>query len=276
MLQALLDVGIRPDLVLGSSAGALNGALFASTGDSSAVQALRLIWYSLRRTHVFPVRPHHVIAGIAGRRDSLVPSSAMRRFIERNIPYRDLAETAVTFGAMATCVGTGESVVLSEGDVVRALLASTAVPGIYSPVELDGRHLMDGSIAADYAVAAAIARGATTIYVLPAASSRSDRPTNAIAMVRRATSHLIDRVNRDSVAAAVAGAPGVDVVVLPAPTTRAGSFDFSDSRRLMSEGHRLAAAHLTGLGSTAPLRPADSPMTTVRSDPADHATLTPA
>ncbi len=244
MLQALTEAGIRPHLVLGSSAGALNGALFAITADIGAVQSLRHIWWSLRRSHVFPVRPHHLIAGATGRRDSLVPTWAMRRFIERNLPFRDLAETAVPFAAMATCVGTGESVVLTDGDALSVLLASTAVPGIYSPVEVGGRLLFDGSIAADYAVGAAIARGATTVYVLPAAVGIAGRPRSAVAMVQRATGHLIERVNRDTVASAAAAAPHVDIVILPAPTTTAGSFDFSDSRRLITEGHRQATAAL--------------------------------
>ena len=91
MLKALYERGIRPDLIVGTSAGALNGAYIASRPQTSATaDSLARIWRELRRGQVFPVNPLTGLLGFLGARDHLVPESGLRRLIERHVECEQL------------------------------------------------------------------------------------------------------------------------------------------------------------------------------------------
>src|SRR5215210_2684716 len=86
MLRALYERGVRPDLIVGTSAGALNGAYIASRPQASVTaDSLAGIWRELHRGQVFPVNPLTGLLGFLGARDHLVPQSGLRRLIERHV-----------------------------------------------------------------------------------------------------------------------------------------------------------------------------------------------
>jgi NTE family protein len=167
MLRALLEGGERADLVVGSSVGALNAAYFAGSPTIAGVAGLEAIWRSLRRDDVFPLSPRYALAGLAGRRDHLVSPLPLRALIERSLPYRDLREAKLPCCVVATDLAQGSEVRLDRGPAVEALLASAAVPGVFPPVALSGRLLVDGGVLSHTPIAAAVALGATRIVVLP-------------------------------------------------------------------------------------------------------------
>jgi NTE family protein len=242
MLRALLAAGIRPDLVVGSSAGALNGVAFAQDPTERGVARLWDTWSRVRRRTVFPIRPVGVVAGLLGQRAGLVPAGPLRSWIEAGVSLTDLGDAAVPVGVVATDADTGEAVPLVSGRPVDALLASSAVPGVFPAVTIDGRRLVDGGIAADLPVRIAEQLGATTCYVLPrAAIPQPDaRQNGAVDALVRAAYQVLGRAS----SADLAGA-SVDVRVLPAPTSASTSpFDFRDSERLMQDGCDLAARWL--------------------------------
>jgi hypothetical protein len=107
MLRALYERDIRPDLIVGTSPGALNGAYIASRPQASrTADTLALIWRELCRSQVFPVNP---LTGLLGflRPDHLVPESGLRRLIERHVEYRELEELPIPLHVVAVDVVTG-------------------------------------------------------------------------------------------------------------------------------------------------------------------------
>src|ERR671912_326098 len=148
MLRALYERGIRPDVIVGTSAGALNGAYIASRPQTSATaDGLARIWRELRRGQVFPVNPLTGLLGFLGARDHLVPESGLRRLIERHVECERLEEMPVPLHVVAVDVVTGEELQLSSGPVLEAVLASAAVPAVLPPVPWEDRALMDGGVA---------------------------------------------------------------------------------------------------------------------------------
>jgi NTE family protein len=237
MLRALLAAGVRPDLVVGSSAGALNGVAVAQDPTERGVARLCETWSRVRRRTVFPVRPLKVVAGLLGRSDGLVSAAPLRSWISAGVSLHDLRDAPVTVCVVATDAETGEAVPILSGSPVEALLASSAVPGVFPAVPIGGRRLVDGGIAADVPVRVAEQLGATVCYVLPRAAVPRAEPgrVGAVGALVRAAHQVLDRASRADVAGVT-----TDVRVLPTPTSSVSSpFDFRDSERLMLAGQGL-------------------------------------
>jgi NTE family protein len=114
MLHALYERGIAPDLIVGTSAGALNGAFVASRPQTVATaEALGDSWRGLRRGQAFPLNPVTGLLGFLGVRDHLVPESGLRRLILRHVEHCDLEDLAVPLHVVAVDVVTGEELRLS-------------------------------------------------------------------------------------------------------------------------------------------------------------------
>ena len=196
MLQALFERGIAPDLIVGTSAGAINGAFIASRDPTVATaEALGELWRGLRRGAVFPTNPLTGFIGFIGRSDHLVPDGNLRRIIARNVEVDRLEETRVPLHVVVTDVLTGQELRLSHGPAVDAVLASAAIPGVFAPVEVEGRRLMDGGMSDNTPISHAIELGADEIYVLPTgyACALHEPPRGALAMLLHAMSLLIQQ-----------------------------------------------------------------------------------
>src|SRR3984893_7989144 len=142
MLRGLTEHGIVPDLVVGASAGALNAVAFAANPTAAGIDQLDAIWRSMRRRHVAPLSAWGPLAAVAGRSGGLVSNAPLRHFIQTRLPVGALAETAIPAYVVATDLESGEPVVLSGGDAVSALLASSAFPRLYPPVTIGGGALL--------------------------------------------------------------------------------------------------------------------------------------
>lgn len=217
MLRALTEAGIRPDIVVGTSAGAINAVAYAQNPTLEGIDELQRLWSGLRRRDVFPLRPRTVLAGLSGRDDALVAPGRLRSLLERSLRTDDLRDTAIPAHVVATDAVTGRPEVLSDGPTVQALLASCSIPGLLPPVAWRGKSLIDGGICADLPILQAEALGATTSYVLPAlVEAPNGKPgKGALAMMLRSLTMLIDRsADHDLVTARG------DVRVVPAPPIR--------------------------------------------------------
>lgn len=194
MLQALLDWGETPGLMVGASAGAINAAYFAADPTRIGAEGLEKLWCALRRRDVFPINLRSVI-GLLRRRDYLVDSHALRNLLERHLPYRKLEDAAIPLHIVASDMLTGHEVLLSSGSVIEAVLASTAIPGVFPPVQIDERLLVDGGVANNTPISTAIKLGATRIIVLPTgfACALNQVPKGAIARAMHALSLLVSR-----------------------------------------------------------------------------------
>ncbi len=196
MLQALAERGVRPDLIVGTSAGAVNAAFVAGYGlDPTALDILADTWCGLRRRMVFPFDPLRHLLALSGVRPSLCSNAPLRRLIESHLPYRDLEDAFVPVHIVTTDLHSGEEVLLSSGDAVTAVLASAAIPGVLPPVERGGLILVDGGVADNAALSQAAALGADEIFVLPAgfACALERPPTSALAVAVQALTLLIEQ-----------------------------------------------------------------------------------
>jgi len=194
MLQALLAWGETPAFVVGASAGAINAAYFAADPTIAGAQRLEQVWCGLRRRDVFPINLSTVI-GLLRRRDHLVASTYLRRILETHLPYRNVEDASLPLHVVASDMMTGHEVCLSSGSVIEAVLASTAIPGVFPPVSLDGRWLVDGGVANNTPISSAVRLGATRIIVLPTgfACALTQLPRGAIARAMHSISLLVSR-----------------------------------------------------------------------------------
>ena len=194
MLRALTEHGLRPDCVVGASAGAINGAYFAADPTVEGVARLEHLWRGLTRRQVMPLRLGDLVR-IALRRDHVIDPSGLRRLLETHLPYRRLEDAALPMHIVATDMQLGEEVLISSGPVVDAVLASTAIPGVFPSVRIGGRDLIDGGVANNTPISSAVRLGAKRIVVLPTgfACALKGVPKSAIGKVLHALSLLVAR-----------------------------------------------------------------------------------
>ncbi|MEO5608518.1 MAG: patatin-like phospholipase family protein [Ornithinibacter sp.] len=195
MLAALLDHGIAPDLLVGTSAGALNAAYVADPGlTPERVDALGALWQEVRRRDVFAVNPGRWLAVAAGTAPSLFSDTRLRALVERHLVFDLLEDARIPVHVVATDLVTGLAIAVAEGSAVTAVLASTAVPGLLPPVWRDGRTLVDGGVGDFDAVQHAEDWGADDIYLLPAGyPCAGSAPSTAMGATLSALSLLLHR-----------------------------------------------------------------------------------
>lgn len=258
-LRALVAHGLKPDMVVGSSVGAMNDGYYAGAPSLEGVERLTRIWRNLRRGDVFPLSWRTAL-GFARRRDFLLGSEGLRRLVHRHLPYGTLQEAKIALHIVATDILNGEAVVLSQGPAAEAILASTAIPAAFAPVRLDGRYLADGAITSCTPVKVAVERGATRLIVLPTgyACAREAPPRGAVANALHALNLLITRQITSELESLNAG---IDYYVAPPLCPLLGSpYDFSQTEALIERAAAgtqawLAEGGLAKRGIPMQLRP---------------------
>jgi len=238
MAMALETQGIRPDLIVGTSVGAINGAWLA--GGRSAVD-LANIWRLLERKDFFPARPLLGFRAFVGRSNHFVPATGLREMLGTNVPFARLEDSKIPLTVVATDALNGEEVLLTSGDAIDAIVASASLPAIYPPVEIDGRLLVDGAIINNTPITAAIEAGATDVWVLSTGYSCDlvTAPETAIAAALHAVSLM---VQRRFVLEMEASTYTVPIRLIPPPCpVDVSPIDFSQSAELIeraAEGTR--------------------------------------
>jgi NTE family protein len=247
MLRALLEGGIRPDFVIGTSAGALNAVGLAVDPTLAGVAALEVAWREARRSKIFRLSPVSLTYGLIGRHNYFINPRGLRDWIMQHLDLQRLEHTLLPAHVVTTDVDSGHPVVLSHGPAVDALLASCAIPAVFPPVEIDGRLLMDGGVAADTPVPEARDLGATVMFVLPTYSTDVEpgqlaRPRSAIQMGLHAIGQLLGHATYDIMAGTTEEA---DVYLLPAPPSDGiAPFDLSGAAELIDRAYELARTWL--------------------------------
>lgn len=174
MLLALAEAGIRPDLIVGTSIGAINGALFAADPTEAGAERLADFWRGT--DSVFGASVLRQVRTLARGRTHLHENGPLREQLEAALPA-SFGELVVRFQCVAAGVESAAPRWFSEGSLTDALLASSAVPGLLPPVEIEGERYYDGGLVHSIPVGRAAALGATEIYVLHV--GRIDTPLSA-------------------------------------------------------------------------------------------------
>jgi NTE family protein len=244
MLRALIERDIKPDLVVGTSVGAMNGASIAADPTLATVDRLESAWSTLDKEPVFAGGLFAGAARLARSRTHVQPIEPLRELIERMLPARRFDDLQVRFECVAACIERAAEHWFSEGSLVDAILASAAVPGILPPVEIGGEHFVDGGIVNSIPIERAVQLGADQVYVLHV--GRIERKLEAPKNVVEVAMVAFEIARRHRFARDMANLPeGVVAHVLP--TGEENPPKFSDLKQLRYKdfsavGERIAGA----------------------------------
>ena len=176
MLRALFERGLRPDLVLGTSVGALNGALVARDPSPAVIERLTGLWRAAAedRRAVYGDRPLRTVRRAVATGTNLFSSAPLRERLDEELGDVTFEELPVRFQVCAASIERAAEHWFDSGRVVDAVVASAAVPGLLPPARVGEEHYLDGGIVNSIPVGRAVQLGATRIFVLQV--GRVDRP----------------------------------------------------------------------------------------------------
>jgi NTE family protein len=242
MLRALFERGIVPDVVVGTSAGALNGASIATSPTLEKVDDLERVWVGLRGEQVFPGGALKRAWNVLRRDDHLSPNEGLLSVIEAAGVAADFANLEVPLRVVTTDLDSGDEILFVAGSIIPALLASAAIPGIFPPVELHGQRLVDGAVVNLVPISHALAGPTGRIFVLDVSDPLGDRPIRSpLDVAIRA--FAISRDQRFELELQWVP-PDVEVVLFPAPVDDREFFDFSGGDVLIDEAYKMASETL--------------------------------
>lgn len=246
MARALIEHGVTPDMIVGCSVGALNGAALADEPTLVGVARLEQVWRNADGDEVMPRTWLPRAAALARKGEAVHDNDGLRQMFESSIRAREFKALAVPFQCVATDVDAAEEVWFDDGPLIEAVLASAALPAIFPAVEIGGRRYLDGAIVNDVPVSRAVELGATTLYVLQVGSfsrprAEPRRPLDVAIQAYWIARHY--RYKRDL--RAVQASPDVEVHVLPhgqPPVMRYN--DFTRSPELISTAYEASVTYL--------------------------------
>ncbi|MGH1492172.1 MAG: patatin-like phospholipase family protein [Acidimicrobiales bacterium] len=252
MIRALVQAGITPDMVVGTSVGALNGAMFAAE-PILAVDRLTEVWTSMNAHGVFGGRSKFgaVLSamrnGMMRNSPGLVSPAALQSLIESKLPAENIEQLHIKTAVVATDAQVGQPKLLTRGPIAPALLASAAIPGVFPPVKIDGCFYVDGGVSANVPIRQAVAFGAKSIVVLDAnpATMPGTVAQSTVGSVLQASMIMLRNQRADAVDDLVGRHP---ILHLPQSTPASqSSFDFEDSAALIEAGYLKTREFLSRL-----------------------------
>jgi NTE family protein len=214
MLRALFRAGIRPDLVIGTSIGAVNGALVAAEPTESVTDRLVRLWASPEASAVYGDSVARQLRRFAARTHLHSPQP-LRRLLQRELGEdTQFEELKVPFRCCAASIERAAEQWFDRGPLIDAVLASAAVPGLLPPSEIAGEHYVDGGIVNSIPVGEAVNAGAQQIFVLQV--GRIERPLSPPRRPWEVAQVAFEIARRHRFAREMAALPDdVDVHVLP-------------------------------------------------------------
>lgn len=245
MLRALIERGIVPDLVLGTSVGAINGVAVAAAPTPAGIEQLSAAWTDIERTQVFDGSVVRRLATLARTRTHLHSNASLCRMLSELLPVSRIEDLAVPFQCVAASIERAGEHWFTEGPIVPAVVASASVPGLLAPVEIDGEHFIDGGVVNSIPLSRAIALGAQQVYVLHV--GRLDRPLEPPRSPWEVALVAFEIARRHRFVGDLAAVPsGVEVHVLatgqqdPPRFTDRSQFRYRDTADV---GERIGRAH---------------------------------
>jgi NTE family protein len=228
MLRAVLEHEIVPDVVVGCSVGAINGAAVATDPTVEATDRMAEMWRSLDADALFPPGRLSQLRLLSRRSTGLVSSDALRAVLERGLDAHRFEDTKIPLHVVATSLRTGREVWFSRGSLIEPVLASAALPAVLPPVAIGGEWLIDGGVVDNVPIGRAVDLGVDRIVVFHVGNFDKPRslPKRPLDVLLQAFS--IAR-NHRFVRDVDVVPPHVELVVLPGVDP--GSLRYNDFRR---------------------------------------------
>lgn len=243
MLQALYARDIRPDVLVGSSVGAINAAALAVEPTVAGIEAMHQTWLDPATGQVFSAGRLGGPWQLFRKGRSMVGNERLRALLDGKVAGRRFDELEVPLHVVATSLRTARERWFHEGDVTEAVLASAALPAVLPPVEIDGDVFIDGGVVDNVPIGRAVELGAERVVVLHVGNFDRPRPDPQRPLDVLLQAFSIARSYRFE--ADRARTHGVELVVLPGidpgPVKRN---DFSRSGRLIDQARRHTGAWL--------------------------------
>lgn len=167
LLKALTEKGIKADIVLGTSVGSLNGALYAYDPTLAGVEKMISIWHKVKFTDVFTPSPITPLKNLSTFGKYLISPKNIRKLLERTLPFERLEETALPFYPVTADMKTGREIVFDRGVAIEALMSSIAIPMVYPPQYMHNMMLVDGGLVNNTPISTAVKLGADNLVVFP-------------------------------------------------------------------------------------------------------------
>lgn len=262
VLRAFYRAGFRPAAIVETSVGAINGAFLAFHVGPDGPDLLKEAWLSPAVRQIFSANPVGLVRNFLAHRNCLFDNGTLRRLLTRYLPADDFGILRIPFYAVATNLTRGTKTVFHQGPIYRAVLASTAIPGVLCPVTIDGDIYVDGGILAGLDLETAVQLGARDILAVDVSQCEAGSLQWDVFHIWRRANELAAReqVQRDL----ERFSPRANIVCIRPPCALDVSpQDFTRSARLMEEaeayGESLAPALLDANGqllAATPRRPA--------------------
>ncbi len=166
MARALAECGVQPDLIVGTSVGSINGAVLAGGPVSSTTNRLQAMWDEMSARQVFSESLWSRVKNLANHWTHIHSNEPLRQLLSEWISFRLIEDAAFAYQCVAAEIETSSEHWFDSGPVEDAVMASCALPGVLPPVEVNGRHYLDGGIVNSIPVSRAVELGAKRIYVL--------------------------------------------------------------------------------------------------------------
>lgn len=243
MLQALNDEAVHADLVAGTSIGSLNGAVVAAD-PMGAASRLSHIWHNLDVETLLPGGVFRRLWTLWRSKTSIYETPELAKLIIDEIGDVLIEDLAIPYAAMALDVETSQAVRLSSGALTTAVLASSAIPGVFPAVERQGRHLYDGGLVTNVPVLEALDMGARSLVVLDCAfaDQRITPPTNMTSTVYYS---MMVQMRQQVLRELPIAAGSVPVLYLPGPApVMLSPLDFTHTATLVKSAYGAARGFL--------------------------------
>lgn len=249
-LRALLEAGVRPDLFVGCSVGALNAAALAVNPTLARLTEIEQIWRSLERKDVFGGNRRMLATHLVRGDDHLYEPDALRALVRRTVPIADLGSTMVPVHVVTTDLQTGRSCWWTDGDPLAVLTASACLPAVFPPVRLGGGLHVDGGVTCPVPVDRALDLGAVRTWVLDVTGGtlgRRDERMTALDVLM-----LSFAISRSGLDTRTTGRPGQRIARLPKLDVDKHELrDFSKTAQLLDLGYtemsKLVATELAAV-----------------------------
>ena len=243
MIRAILEAGIRPDLVVGTSIGAINGAMIAKDPTLGVIDTLLHAWTSPEANAVYGSSLLTQMSRLVKTKTHLNSHGPLRRLLEASLGEASRFEDLeVPLQVVAASIEHAAEHVFDSGPLIPAILASASVPGLFPPMQVDGEHFIDGGIVNSIPIEQAVASGATRIFVLQVGRVETPlvAPSTAVDTARVA----FEIARRHRFARDLATLPdGVDLYVLPTGGPLDGDDSIRAYRKLDTVKLRIEQAH---------------------------------